>query len=144
MENYSVSKTLAISIIILFIGSCIIPTVNSTISKKDTSLYDHQDYISLWTHSDGTKYDNINSFNLWTPDLQAYRTNHNIINYSIKSNNSKYIKKSSIPTSNGKTLYVGGTGPRNYSTIRAAVWLQETATPYTFTKAPIFSGQCCP
>jgi len=31
------------------------------------------------------------------------------------------IEPSSIPNSNGKTLYVGGTGPNNYTTIQDAV-----------------------
>ena len=37
------------------------------------------------------------------------------------STGTKIVKKSSIPTSNGNTLYVGGTGPGNYTKIQDAI-----------------------
>jgi len=123
MKNYSVSKTLVMGIIILFVGTCIVPNVSSIISKEDTLSYDQLDYSGLWTHPDGTQYDIINSFNIWEPKHQTYRNTYHTKDFSIKSNDPKYVKKSPMTNSNGKTLYVGGSGPGNYSSIRLAIYL---------------------
>ncbi len=123
MEKYLLSKMLAISVIILFVGTCIVPNVSSIISKEDTLSYDQLDYSGLWTHPDETQYGIINSFNIWEPKHRTYRNTYHAKDFSIKSNDPKYVKKSPMTNSNGKTLYVGGSGPGNYSSIHLAIYL---------------------
>ena len=111
-------KIIALGIMLLFLGM--------TISSTGYALEEQSSVITLegsdlWTHPDGIQSDIIDSPNLWTPEPQTYRTTHNVMNYQTKSNVPKYEKKSPMSTSNGKTLYVGGSGPGNYSIIQNAI-----------------------
>jgi len=121
MRYSTFNKGLVFGIIVLFIGICIIPNVNSINLIRDMSSNHQSDYKSLWLHSDEKVPDIINSPNIWTPRPSTYMSDPNNSNDPIKSYNSKDVKKSSFPTNNGKTLYVGGSGPGNYSLIQFAI-----------------------
>jgi parallel beta-helix repeat protein len=129
MKQYPLIGVSIIAVVVLILGSLtnIVGVQSRLSSVKEPSnrnilASEQLEYSGLWTHPDKTQYDSINSFNVWTPKPQTPRTPHTTIPYSMKSNDSNSVKKSSIMPSRGKTLYVGGTGPGNYSSVQFAVY----------------------
>jgi parallel beta-helix repeat protein len=114
-------KILIFGIMLLFVGTCIIPNVNSIISKKDTLSYDPLDYNYFSNYPDTIYCKITNPFDLMTPDHQKYKIVYDNKDFSIIQTDSKFVKKSSRPLLNGNTLYVGGSGPGNYSKIQDAI-----------------------
>jgi parallel beta-helix repeat protein len=115
------SKTLVFGIILIFVGISIVPVVNSTISKEENLFNNQLEQKSLQMQPDIIYPDNINSHTLWIPEPQNKIITQNKITSTINSKDSNYKMKTSIPISIGKTLYVGGNGPGNYSRIQAAI-----------------------
>jgi parallel beta-helix repeat protein len=129
MKQYPLIGVSIIAVVVLILGSLtnIVGVQSRSSSVKELSnrnilTSEQLKYSGLWTRPDKTQYDSINSINLWTPKPQTPRTPHTTIPYSMKSNDSNSVKKSPIITSRGKTLYVGGKGPGNYSSIFFAVY----------------------
>jgi len=121
MKNYLVSKTLVMGIIILFIGSCIIPTVNSIISNENIQLNPNHDYHGYWKYPDYIYSKITQPFGSIDSEQYNYKTTYDNKDFSITQTDSKVVKKSYNPLSNGKTLYVGGPGPNNYTWISYAI-----------------------
>lgn len=118
-------KTLSFGVILtIFIGICIIPNVNCTISKENTQLYPPLDYNGSWSwkYPDSIYCKITKTFSPIDPEHQNYKTAYDNKDFSITPTDSKFVKKSSNPlSSNGNTLYVGGSGPGNYTRIKAAI-----------------------
>ena len=116
-------KTFTIIIIIFLVGICIAPSVNSIISKANTISLNQPEQKDFQILPDRYQNNNFNSFDLWTTKPQVKRNIYKSINYPIKSNDIKNVEKSPLPSyNNGKTLYVGGNGPGNYSFIQMAIF----------------------
>jgi parallel beta-helix repeat protein len=129
MKKYPLIEASIITVVLLVIGSLtsVVGVRSSASSAKESSnrnilTPEQLKYYGLWTPPDKNQHNSISSFHLWTPKPQIYRTLHTALPYSIKLNNSNYKEKSPIITSRGKTLYVGGKGPGNYSTIWLAIY----------------------
>jgi parallel beta-helix repeat protein len=114
-------RLLAIGIILLFFGTFIVPNVNCIILKENTQLYPYignHDYYLYQTDI----YSKISkSFCPKISEHYTYETVYNSKNSIIIPNNLKVVKKSFKPLSTGNTLYVGGSGPANYTRIQDAV-----------------------
>jgi parallel beta-helix repeat protein len=96
---------------LLFLGVAVAPSIHA--------INDSQIYPIITSNE--PLYDTIDSPNIWISKPQAYRNTSHLRTYKIKSNNLEYKQEYSMHTSNGKTLYVGGSGPGNYSLIQFAI-----------------------
>ena len=114
-------KIITLGIMLLFLGICIIPNVNSNISKKDTLSYNQLEYIDFLNYPEHVYSKITNPFNPIAPENLNYKTAYKNKDFSITQTDSKVVKKSSSPLSNGNTLYVGGSGPNNYTDIDDAI-----------------------
>jgi parallel beta-helix repeat protein len=129
MTQHSLIRVSFCAIVILFLGSLsniaglhsISSSVNES-SNRDILTSEQLEYWRLWTQSGMTQYEDIRSFNLWTPKPQTHQTPRATLPCSIKLNNPYCRKYPMTTTEAGKTLYVGGKGPENYSTIWGAVY----------------------
>ncbi|UCD14587.1 MAG: right-handed parallel beta-helix repeat-containing protein [Thermoplasmatales archaeon] len=127
-----VKKLLVVSVIVLFFGVAIAPNINAeinrTLDKSDEILTDnstptvdyfrsknikHQDYINVQSNTS-------NYYKKWISPLQDRSSS--FISTNNQGASSKTINDVPQNTYNGKTLYVGGNGPGNYSLIQMATF----------------------
>ncbi len=136
-------KTLALVIIVLIV--CISFQIGVLAVEKKTDNHDNKievidEYIEdnlkssiteecpkvdFFKNTIPQKYINVRSnklnyYSKWISPLQS--ESPSFISTDTSRASSKIINDIPQFTYNGQTLYVGGTGPRNYSTIQAAVW----------------------
>ena len=111
-------KSLATLVIVLFLCMSVIPNVIG-----DNPTFTRTIYVDNDGRADYTKIqDAIESVRLWNSVVENYRSlkklNHKY-NLEKIDNEIKSIKK--LSTVNSKILYVGGSGPGNYSSIQDAI-----------------------
>ncbi len=114
-------KLLAVAVIILFIGLCIVTNVNSTTSKQNTQLYSHLYYYASQIYPDSIYYKITQPFSTIAIENLNYKKIYGNKYLSKILTDSKIVRKSSSSLSTGNTLYVGGSGPGNYTRIGEAV-----------------------
>jgi hypothetical protein len=87
----------------------------------EKNQYKQLDYCIFLKNPDGTFYDTIDSPDIWIPKPKANVAASNLRTIISKSDDSKYEERFLMQASKGKTLYVGGSGPGNYTKIQDAI-----------------------
>ena len=114
-------KLIVVGIIILLVGICIIPIVNSTISRNETPTYGLLKYYTPSNYLENSYSKISDFFDPLSPSRNHHRTDYSNNDFLSISKKSKIVEKTSNELTSGNILYVGGSGPDNYSKINNAI-----------------------
>ena len=146
MKKYFFIKNITMLIIILFLGTCIVPNVGSFFSKWDTKISDKSNYKDFQIHPGVISNRYSKSFKWLSFDNKHFINDISKINYPVKSAKPELLKQVPKSIANGNTLYVGGSGPNNYTHIQNAindandndtVFVYDDSSPY-YIRSNIF------
>jgi len=143
MRKYLLIKVLTIGIIFSFLGTFIIPNSQSFYSKSKMETTNKLDFQDFPIHP-GSSFDTYtNSFNWLSFNKKYIKNNIDKLNLPVKSTRPIFVKQTPKSAIDGITLYVGGSGPNNYSSIQSAVFVAkdgDTVYVYDDSSPYYFSG----
>ena len=121
MRKYFLTETITTVIIFSFLVISIIPNVQSYFTKwepKASNIVNNKDF---YIHPERFSDSYTNSLNWLTFNNKHFRDDIYNTNFHIKSTRPLMENKGFRSTSDGNTLYVGGSGPYNYTSIQYAI-----------------------
>ncbi len=142
MRKYFLIKALTIGIIFSFLGTFIIPNSQSFYSKSKEELTNKLDFQDFPIHPGRSFETYTSSTNWFLFDKKYIKNNIDKLNLPVKSTRPIFVKQTPKSTIDGITLYVGGSGPNNYSSIQSAVfdakdgdtvYVYDDSSPYYFS-----------
>ena len=126
-------KILAIAILIMFIGIYNVPNGTCIQTKKDIISSAEPTLNDNWIYSDGIAQDTSHSFNKRTPQHRYQRTIYDNKQFFPKFQDILTVQDSRKSSTNGKILYVGGSGAGNYTSIKSAIiYTQDGDTIFVY------------
>jgi len=142
MRKYFLIKALIIGIIFSFLITIIFPNVQSFFSKWEPRISNDLNYKDFQIHPRKSSSICTNSFNWLSFNNKYFRNGITKMDISIKPAFSKFVNQPPKSTIDGITLYVGGSGPNNYTSIQSAVkdakagdtvYVFDDSSPYYFS-----------
>ena len=121
MKKDCFNKALVIGIFLLFVGICIMPSINCILLKEDKSTSIQQENNDLQTNLDEIHNDIFDLSFLRDMEKKGFKKVDNKKNHNLESYDPAFYYKSPQQKYFGKTLYVGGSGPGNYTKIQDAI-----------------------
>jgi parallel beta-helix repeat protein len=146
MRKYFLIKALTIGIIFSFIITIIVPNAQSFFLKWEPKLSNDLNYQEFPIHPGKSSGIYTNFLNWLSFNNKYFRIGITKMDFSVKSACYKFINQPPKSTSDGITLYVGGSGPNNYTSIQSAVkdanagdtvYVFDDSSPYYFSNTMV-------